>query len=164
VQSLNLRRANDAGLSSPGQGWCAAGEDPLIVYARDGIARRHSILNYDVMVSGASQPFDQSTAWRPSRTQLVSAFDGHRRKKPGFPMPLCGDLRLALPCSNRQPREIGGAARSGLHAHGPGQWNAENIGLELQQQIISRSPPLTRSSATRKLVSRCMASNTSLVL
>src|SRR5688572_18947779 len=78
----------------------------------------------------------------PPRIQLVSAFGCHGGKEPGFPTPLGGDLRLALPGSNCQPREIRCATCSGLHAHGPEQWNAENIGLELQQQIIGSSPAI----------------------
>ena len=72
---------------------------------------------------------------RPPRRALVGA---HARLEPAIDLPRLGELRGRFPEADRQAGQERGAEGGGLDDLGPDDRHAEDVGLELHQQVVGR--------------------------
>ena len=52
------------------------------------------------------------------------------------------DLSTIFPKTSRQASEVSRAEGSGFHDFGPDDWDAENVRLELHEQIVAGGPAI----------------------
>src|SRR2546425_5585646 len=85
----------------------------------------------------------------------------HPRFEAPLELPVRRDLVARLPQVDGQAGEIGGAERRGLQHFRPHHRDAEQVGLELHQQVVGGSPAVDAHLAQLSPESFCIASSTS---
>ena len=110
---------------------------------------------------GVDYPLARSSARVHPASRFFRAASLIAGLKAPVDLPLQRDFLLVLPEADGEPGEIGGAERGGFRDARPHHRHAEEVGLELHQQIVGARAAVHAQFLERILASASIACSTS---